>query len=73
MKQNRDDRMPMAEGAPKEGGCSECLANTQGAGGPWPCFEKPALRRCTFPAKGEGHSVPAGNYIYNELSPVFSV
>lgn len=57
MKQNRDDRMLISEGTPEEG-CSEYLASTigaYGAGGPWPCFEKPALRRCTLPAKGEGH------------------
>lgn len=39
---------------------------------PGPCSEQTALRKCSLPAKGERHSVPAGNHIYNELPP-FSV
>lgn len=57
MKQHCDDRMPKPE-ATQEEGCWEYPANTTGAygaGGPRPCSEKPALRRCTLPTKGEGH------------------
>lgn len=34
-----------------------------------PFFEKTALRRCTLQTKGERHTVPDGNDIYNKLPP----